>query len=72
MESGLFRSYSCSIRSFWPGVIRPDFRGHRVSRFGPTGTGLFGPVSKVGHFGMIKGISHFGLIYLFQEKQLKY
>ena len=38
-----------------------------MSRFGPTGVGPFGPISKVGRFGPILGVSRFGLIYLFWE-----
>ena len=36
-ESGSFRPYSCSVRSF-----RPDFWGES---FGPVGAGRFGPIS---------------------------
>ena len=40
-----------------------------LSRFGPTGVGRFGPISKVGRFGPILGVSRFGLIYLFWENR---
>ena len=62
-ESGLFWSYSRSIRLFQPGSFQGPIAG--VSRFGPTGVGHFGPISKVGRFGPILGVSRFGLIYLF-------
>ena len=62
-ESGSFRSYSRSVRSF---RLRPI---SGVSRFGPIGAGRFGPISKVGRFGPILVVSRFGLIYLFWENR---
>ena len=44
-ESGSFRSYSHSVRSF-----RPDFRGES---FRPSWAGRFGPIFGVSRFGLI-------------------
>ena len=60
-ESGSFRSYSRSVRSFRPGSFRPDFWGES---FRPSWGGSFRPISWVGRFGPFFGVSRFGLIYL--------
>ena len=44
-ESGSFRSYSRSVRSFRPGSFRPDFRGES---FRPNWGGSFRPSFKGG------------------------
>ena len=46
-ESGSFRSYSRSVRSFRPGSFRPDFRGES---FRPNWGGSFRPSFKGGPF----------------------
>ena len=46
-ESGSFRSYSRSVRSFRPGSFRPDFRGES---FRPNWGGSFRPSFKGGSF----------------------
>ena len=40
LDPGSFRSYSLSVRSFWPGSFRPDFRG---GSFRPNFGGSFRP-----------------------------
>ena len=46
-ESGSFRSYSRSVRSFRPGSFRPDFRGES---FRPNWGGSFRPSFEGGSF----------------------
>ena len=46
-ESGSFRSYSRSVRSFRPGSFRPDFRGES---FRPSWGGSFRPYFIGGSF----------------------
>ena len=66
MESGSFRSYSRSVRSFPPGSFRSDFRGES---FRPKWGGSFRPNFKVSRFSLILGLSRFGLINLFWENR---
>ena len=69
-ESGSFRSYSRSVRSFRPESFRPDFWGES---FRPSWGGSFRSYfldgSKIG--GPIFGMSRFGLVYLYWEKQVR-
>ena len=46
-ESGSFRSYSCSVRSFWHGSFWSDFRGES---FWPSWGGSFQPYFIGGSF----------------------
>ena len=64
LNPGRFSPFPVRSGRFGPGRIGLI---SGVSRFGPTGVGRFGPVSKVGRFGPIFGVSRFGLIYLFWE-----
>ena len=69
IESGSFRSYSRSVRSFRPGSFRPDFRGES---FRPNWGGSFRPSFKDGSFRPdLRGESFRPDIFI-SGKQLRY
>ena len=65
-ESGSFRSYSRSVRSFRPVSFRPDFRD---KSFRLSWGGSFRPNFKGGSFRSDFRVGRFGMIYLFWENR---